>query len=131
MKNNKRGSVVANEAELQGHELDTAYLLAKELGVIIEPIPKSNIKGVHTPDIMMLGEKWEMKSPTGDGKWLINKRFHEALHQSPNVIFDLRRMKMSEERAIRELKKEFKLAKAAKRLLIVTKKQKIIDINKK
>ena len=80
---------------------------------------------------MMLGEKWEMKSPTGDGKWLINKRFHEALHQSPNVIFDLRRMKMSEERAIRELKKEFKLAKAAKRLLIVTKKQKIIDINKK
>lgn len=126
----KGGNVVANEADLKPHELDTIYLLAKCFATKITPIPRSNIKGVHTPDIRMLGRKWEIKSPTGEGKWIINKRFHEALHQSPNIIFDLRRIKLNEEKAIRELKKEFSFSKTAKELIIITKKSKILDFKK-
>lgn len=55
----------------------------------------------------MDGLEWEMKAPTGSGKRNIEYNFRKAVAQSKNIIFDLRHVKISEQRCIAQLEKEF------------------------
>ena len=71
------GTITPNGVVLETHEMATVVFLT-EMGYDIELIPKSNIKGIHTPDIRMSGREWEMKSPKGEGKWLIKNTFQAA-----------------------------------------------------
>ena len=91
---------------LEKHEYKTV-LLFTEMGVDIELIPKSEKRGVRAPDIVMNGLRWEMKSPKGEGKYLMQNTIQKAVKQSRNVIVDLRRAKRSQERCLQELEKEF------------------------
>lgn len=58
----KHGKIIPNGVVLKEHELSTVVLLTS-LGFDVELIPKSNIKGVHTPDICISDILWEIKSP--------------------------------------------------------------------
>ena len=82
------------------------------------------------PDIMLQGVPWEMKSPTGDGKRTIMNTIQNASHQCNNLIVDLRRCKIKEDRAISELRYHFKLSKRIRRLRVITKDEKILDFHK-
>ncbi|MBR2659137.1 hypothetical protein IKD57_04655, partial [Candidatus Saccharibacteria bacterium] len=66
----KKGKIIPNGVILEKHEYKT-ILLFTEMGSDVELIPKSDKKGVRTPDIIMDGLKWEMKSPKGKGRWLL------------------------------------------------------------
>ena len=46
----KHGKITPNGVVLKEHELSTVVLLTN-LGFDVELIPKSNERGVHTPDI--------------------------------------------------------------------------------
>jgi hypothetical protein len=72
------------------HELETARFFNK-LGKNVEFLVPSYIKGSKTPDVKMDNILWEIKSPKGDSKYTFQHAFKEALRQSYNVIFDLRR----------------------------------------
>jgi len=85
---------------------------------------------MNTPDIMFDGIVWEMKSPTGGGKYTIKHTVQNAKHQSSNVIVDLRRCKLQDEHAIRELKHHFELSKRLRRMKIITKSENILDYTK-
>ena len=125
----KKGKIIPNGVILEKHEYRTV-LLFTEMGVDIELIPKSEKKGVHAPDIVMNGLRWEMKSPKGEGKYLMQNTIQKAVKQSRNVIVDLRRAKRSQERCLQELEKEFGSSKNLQKLKIITKSRKILDFEK-
>lgn len=125
----EKGLLKQNGVHLLDHEYETVKLLL-ENGYSITLIPPMQIKGMNTPDIMFDGIVWEMKSPTGGGKYTIKHTVQNAKHQSSNVIVDLRRCKLQDEHAIRELKHHFELSKRLRRMKIITKYENILDYTK-
>ena len=125
----RKGKIIPNGVVLKNHENATVVFLT-ELGFDIELIPTSNIKGVHTPDIKMSGIEWEIKTPIGEGKYLIPNTIQKAVKQSPNVIVDLRHTKRHQTKCLRELEKEFEKSKSLKRLKVITKAEREIDFIK-
>lgn len=122
----EKGKLTTNGVHLQDHEYETVKLFL-ELGNDIDLIPRSQIRHYHTPDMMMNGVAWEIKAPIGDGRKTIENTLQGAADQSRNVIVDLFRCKMNEDRAIRECERQFKLSKGIKRLKVIKKDRQIID----
>ncbi|MBQ8084490.1 MAG: hypothetical protein IJ232_00105 [Lachnospiraceae bacterium] len=53
-----------------------------------------------------------------------------ASHQSENIIIDLRRTKISQEQALKEIERYFRLSKRLRRIIIITKDEIILDNHK-
>ena len=121
-----KGKLTQNGVHLQDHEYKTVKLFL-EAGYDIDLIPKSQIKHYRTPDIMMNSVPWEIKAPEGDGKYTVQNTLQNAAGQSRNVIVDLRRCRMPEDRAINEFTKEFQKSKHIKRMKIVKKDGEVLD----
>lgn len=125
----KKGKIIPNGVILEKHEYKTV-LFFTEMGIDVELIPKSERKGVHAPDIIINELKWEIKSPKGEGKYLMQNTIQKAVKQSKNVIIDLGRTKRSQERCLKELEKEFNNSRSLRRLKIITKSRRILDFEK-
>ncbi|MBQ2638978.1 hypothetical protein IJF91_02860 [Candidatus Saccharibacteria bacterium] len=119
----KKGKIIPNGVVLKTHENATVVFLTEQ-GYDIELIPKSNVTGVHSPDIIMNRLKWEMKAPKGEGKYLINNTIQKAVKQSRNIIIDLRRAKRHQSKCLREIENEFKRSNSVDRIIVITKKSK-------
>lgn len=78
----------------------------------------------------MNGLEWEIKAPKGEGKWLIKNTLKKAQHQSENIIIDLRRIKIPEDKCLPSINREFLHSKRIKRIIIVTKKGELLELNK-
>ena len=108
------------------HEMTAAVILAhhfKTNVIFLRPERKK------TPDIEVNGTKWEIKSPKGNGKKTIDNNLRTARKQSHNIVIDLRRAKLHQKKA--EARIRYYLASGPhdiKRLKIITKARKIIDI---
>ena len=76
-------------------EISAAYILSEYFDADIRFIPRENYK---TPDFLIEGIKWELKSPTGTGKYNIQHCLQDALKQSTYVIIDSRRSKQNMEK---------------------------------
>ncbi len=89
-------------------------------------------KGAKTPDIAMNGLLWEIKSPKGKGPRTIENNLRLALLQSPNIILDLRRMdgRIPTHKLVREVERQFELAKSIKCLIIITRQEEHIDLKR-
>lgn len=108
------------------HELSAAIILANDFKsdvIFLRPERKK------TPDIDVGGTKWEIKSPKGGSKKTMENNLRLARKQSRYIVIDLRRSKLHQARATARIK--FYLATEAhniKKLKVITKHQKIIDI---
>jgi hypothetical protein len=108
------------------HELSAAVILAYHFQtdvVFLRPETKK------TPDIEVNGTKWEIKSPRGKGKKTIDNNLRAAHKQSRDVVLDLRRSKLHQNKASSRI--NYYLSAGPhhiKHLKIITKTQKIIDI---
>ena len=111
-------------------EFEAAKYFAN-LGKDIQFICPSAIPNQHRPDIIMDGIEWEIKSPLGSSKRTIENNMRKAIKQSCNIIFDLRRIKLSEAQAINQLKKEFNHLSKLRKLYIITKSGELITLVKK
>ena len=100
------------------HEYDTAKYFA-DRGYDIEFIPPNNSPNVHTPDFLMGGVAWEVKSPTGKSRRTIEKNFRKAMLQSDSIIFDLRRCNISDDKCIAELEHRCEQKKNVKRMQVI------------
>jgi hypothetical protein len=121
--------IIPYGANPEPHELETAKFFRKFVKCI-EFIPLSYSKNIRTADIKMGGLLWEIKSPKGSSSRTIENNMRAALKQSQNLIIDLRRIQLSEQKAISQIKYNFKLSEKIRRLLIITKKQELIDMKK-
>ena len=126
----KFGRIVTNGVELLSHEYKTVLSLT-EYGFDIELVRPSSVPYSKNPDLLMGGTAWEMKSPVGNGKYTIQRLFHKAGRQASNVVIDLRRINIAEEKALDEVKKRFEYSRTIRRILILTKSGELLDIKKK
>lgn len=108
------------------HELSAALILAYHFkSDVIFLRPQTD----KTPDIDVIGTKWEIKSPRGDSKKTIENNLRTARKQSENIVIDLSRSRMHITRAIARTRFYLRTeAHDIKRLKIITKTQRIIDI---
>jgi len=130
----KTGNIVilGGRAVVDRAELRTIYTLQSWPGLQsdIELLPTRRDKGYKTPDIRMNGLEWEIKNPKGKGKYVISRNLYHASKQSANIILDLRRMPGSYKHYLSEIQREFMNNPRAKRLLVITKAQAILDFVK-
>ena len=110
------------------HELEIAEKLTAYFESDIIFIRRAQSK---TPDLYITktNTRWELKSPIGGGKHTIKNNLRDIEYQSENVILDLSRAKLTDEKGISRAK-EFLRTKhcGIKRLKIFTKSGDMIDI---
>ncbi|MBP5471517.1 MAG: hypothetical protein J6Y12_02480 [Lachnospiraceae bacterium] len=126
----KKGILKQNGVHLEKHEFKTVELFLN-LGYDVELIPPSGIKGLHMPDIMLEGIPWEMKAPLGGGKTTIRHTMQNAGHQSCNIIIDLRRCKLNQNTAIKDIESYYKLSKRIRKMKVIVNDLEIIDYGTK
>ena len=112
------------------HELSTARYFA-ELGYDVEFIPPNNTPKMRSPDIVMDGVAWEIKSPIGKSRRTIENNFRNANRQSDNIIFDLRRIHLPEAVCMAQLEREFSISRHVKRVIVIKKSNEMVTFSKK
>ncbi len=71
-------------------ERAVAGMLSEKYGKKVEYIPQVMYpQGIQTPDYLIDGERFDLKSPTGKGKNVLYDAVAKKKKQSPNFIFDL------------------------------------------
>lgn len=85
-------------------EREVAAILSGKYGKRVEFVPQvMNPQGIQTPDYMIDGDRFDLKSPTGRGKNLLYGMLAKKKRQSPNFIFDITGCPLSEEDIIRQI----------------------------
>ncbi len=108
------------------HELSAAIVLAYHFKTNVTFLRPERKK---TPDVDINGVRWEIKSPKGNAKKTIENNLRTARKQSENIVIDLARSKMHNQRALARANFYIRTeAHTIKRLKIITKTRKIIDI---
>lgn len=113
-------------------ELEAARILSLHFNTSIEFILPHDTYKQKTPDIIMRGISWEIKTPTGSSyKTTIRKQIRKALKQSPNIIINLGLIKINEDIAIKQLHKEVSINRKILNLLVITKSKKVVTVYRK
>lgn len=107
------------------HEETAAEILAKHFKSDVHFIETAS---QGTPDVLIIGLKWEMKSPIGSGANNIQKNMREASAQSENIVIDLRRSKLHQSRALGYIKQFTDRYKKLKRVVVIAKNKRILTI---
>ena len=111
------------------HELNTARALVSA-GHTVEFLATKRTKHAKSPDILMMGVQWEMKSPLAGKLSAVERNLKRAYRQSINIVFDSCRMGRLPDKSIqKELLKQFILTKNIKRLIFVNRRREVIDIS--
>ncbi len=125
VKTTKGRIIIPSGALVQQHELNVATILA-ETGEDVRFIPVSN--NYATPDIECMGLEWEIKSPRGSSSRTIENNIRLALKQSKNIIIDLSRLGMPEDKCLREIERQNKMVRGKHRIMVITKNKNIIKL---
>lgn len=130
-KNNKHpcGTLITNNVILEPHEYSTINVLL-DCGEDVELVERSRTPHAKSADIVLLSMLWEIKSPNGKTTRCVEHAIRRATHQAPNVIIDLRRIKIPDETLIKLLKRLFQELRSVRNLWIITKKSQIIKYKK-
>jgi hypothetical protein len=97
-------------------------------GKNIEFIAPDTRYKVHTPDIKMDGKKWEIKCPESNRMDKVRRNIDTAIKQSMNIILGTFDTDIPDEKIIRFTKKYVRNRKKIKKVIIITKHKKILDI---
>ena len=115
--------------KLRFHEINAIMILADYFGPDIKYINPGPGK---TPDLIIKGIEWELKSPQGNGVKTIENILKKATKQSKNIVLDFSRIKMNSNQALARTRYYLRNSKhGIKRLIIITKSHKIIDFKDK
>ena len=106
-------------------EMSAAYILSDFFKTDVKFIPRTNHK---TPDLLINDIEWELKAPTGDGKRNLQHTVSRAIKQSRYIIVDVRFSKLHISKIKSKLTLEMKKNKQIKRLLLIDKQKKVVEI---
>ena len=109
------------------YEMDVATVLANYFKADVEFVARSNQR---TPDFLINGILWELKSPQGKGKNNIQRQLQYAKNQSVNVIIDASRSKKHPIKIRREVEYQFGIIKSIKRLIFVSKDKELLELKR-
>lgn len=110
------------------HEQYMADQLANA-GYTVEFIKPSDTKYESTPDVLIDGEEWEMKSPRASSLKAVRRNLKLAGWQSNKIVFTAKRMKGIPDKAVeRELATQLVELPKIVAVRFITRHGKIIDI---
>ena len=112
------------------HEIDAALVLSCHFQCTVEFIVPVDDYKRKSADILMLGVEWEIKSPIGASKSTIGNQFQTASRQSKHIILDTRRTSLEYEKIEKAVLFEMKKRSAIKRVILINKFEKVVDIRK-
>lgn len=72
----------------------------------------STAQGAKNPDLLLDGNLWEMKSPTGTGKSTISHQFERARKQADRLVLDLNRTALPDQEVLAEVRRRVGIADA-------------------
>ena len=72
----------------------------------------STAQGAKNPDLLLDGNLWEMKSPTGTGKSTISHQFEHARKQADRLVLDLNRTALPDQEVLAEVRRRVGIADA-------------------
>ena len=125
-KKDKIGHItVPKSALVQSHEFSVATILSWA-GDDVEFIPATNNRA--TPDIRYRGLEWEIKSPIGGSSRTLENNMRLALKQSKNIIIDLQRIKLPDEKCLGVVKRRAEKLGKKYRVMVITKDKRIIKL---
>lgn len=128
--NKKLGSIITPHGlHPEAHELATVDVFTA-LGKNVAFLAPNRNKNSKTPDVIMDGIRWEMKSPTCNSKTTISNTLKRAVRQSSCIILDTRRTKLPDKSIQYEIERNLPLAKSISKVIMITKTKKIIEINR-
>lgn len=129
MKKQKLGEmIIPAGSNIWPHELLTANALVSG-GYVVEFLGISNRQHLKSPDILLDGRPWEIKSPKADKLSAIERNLKRASKQCGNIIIDSYRMSKVHDASIQKLlMQKYKQQKSIKRLLFINRKREVIDI---
>ena len=104
-----------------------AVLVAKGYDVVF--IAPTRLEAQKTPDIEMLGLRWEMKTPMGKSKTTIFNAMKRGAKQSKYLVIDLRRTSIRQEQALKDIKISMQKTASIQRVIVIDKQSNIIDIS--
>ena len=82
-----------------------ADMLSKKYGKVVELVPQVMYpQGIQTPDYLIDGERFDLKSLKSSGKNLIYNMVSKKKKQSPNFIFDITNCPLSEDEIEKQIK---------------------------
>lgn len=127
MKEHKAGIYIEIGHKTWAHELRVAEILAAA-GHYVELLAEGLLP---TADLRLDGIEYELKSPERFNANTLQHTISDALRQSPNIIIDTSRMKKVRDYQVqRFLISQIYKNTHIKRLLMITKQGKIVDIMK-
>ncbi|MDR1954293.1 MAG: hypothetical protein LBQ21_07495 [Clostridiales Family XIII bacterium] len=105
------------------------YAALHDNGYDFTVLSRSDIPGEKTPDMLMNGEYWDLKTPTGGSKSTIDNNVREANKQKAFPVIDNRMSKLSDDEALSSFGQKLELRKIKKGLFI-TQDGKVIEVKK-
>ena len=126
---NKLGRIRTNGMQKMAHEYATASYLTL-FGIDIDFLKQTNTVGTRNADFMIFGTIWESKSPDGRSRNAIERNIKNSGHQAENLVLDLRRFGMKGDQSEAEAIKQFTLSRNTRRMLLITKDGRLLDIKK-
>ena len=125
----KIGYLNTNNVILQPNEKTTFKYLTL-FGLNIEIIQPTLTENAKNPDALIFGIIWEAKTPTRYNPNTIKQRFRTASKQAANVIFDFRLIKQNSDDAEKCIIAMFEEGRRVRRLIVIEKSGKVLDIRK-
>lgn len=108
------------------HEFSAATVIAEYFRSNVVFIRSANFK---TPDFMVNGVSWELKSPMGSSTRTIENNMRAAKKQSVNLIIDLSRVKLHQRSAISRISFYLSKPNRFQKVIVITKAKKVIEIH--
>lgn len=112
-------------------EQDIANILARHFNCIVEFIIPTDDYKRKTPDIIMNGVIFEIKSPTGNSRNTVRNQFDRASSQhASGLVLDGRRTKLDDTTLKKQIARELVMRHRIKRVIFITKSRKILEFSK-
>lgn len=112
------------------HEIEAAWILADHFGCMIEFLRPIRGYKVRSADIVMNGNIWEIKSPTGVSRHTVEYLFKKALHQSRHIVIDGRRTKLTDQVIQTKIGASIHMHPRVERVIFISKQKRVIEILK-
>lgn len=109
------------------HEKEIATILAHYFQCTVEFLQPSRGYKQKTPDIVMCGLMWEIKSPTGSSRKNTIETQFKGLKQSRNLIIDSRRTKLDDEYIVNQIRTE-SIKHRTEKVLFINKSSVVVDL---
>ena len=113
--------------EPEQHEKEIAWILVRHFRCTVEFLQPNGGYKVKTPDIVMNGLMWEIKSPKGSSRKNTIESQFKGLKQSRNLIIDCRRTKLAELLVLSQIEKE-SLRHRVGKVIVIGKSGNVLDL---